>query len=196
MDTVPVPPPPALAPPPPGGAPRRSLFLATALGWALPGGGQFYVGRPGKGLLMFLAIGALFYGGLALSGFTCVNPSTYDLEFVAHAFLGGPTAAALHFTGDVHLTEPMPWFETGRLYAAVAGLLNVVAVCDALGSVIEHNRRSWTQDALRQAWYEVQQREGEEQQAAQGRPPADPPPSAGPEPGQDPDPPLTAGEVP
>jgi len=128
---------------------RRSAFVAATLGWLVPGFGQLYMGRPGKALLMFLTIGGLFVTGLTLTGFTCVNPRSYSLEFVAHALLGGPTAATYYLTRGLELTQPLPWFEVGRLYAAVAGLLNVVAVCDALGDVIEHNRHVAGQAVLR-----------------------------------------------
>ncbi len=138
---------------------RRSPFVAAVLGWLMPGFAQLYVGRPGKALLMLVAIGSLFYAGLALTGFTCVNPQAYSLEFAAHALLGGPTAAAYHLTQGIELAEPMPWFEAGRLYAAVAGLLNVVAICDALGDVIDHNRKVAGQMVIRQRF--VLEREAE-----------------------------------
>lgn len=128
---------------------RRSPILAGILGWAVPGLGQLYAGRPGKALVMALTIGALFYGGWAMTGYTGVDPNSYGLEFVAHAWIGGPTAAAYWSSRDLVLAQPMPWFEVGRLYAAVAGLLNIVAICDALGSVLEHNVRAEDRRALR-----------------------------------------------
>jgi len=132
---------------------RRSAFVATVLGWLVPGFGQLYVGRPRRALLMLLTIGGLFLGGLALTGFTCVNPRSYALEFVAHALLGGPTAATYYLTRGIELTQPLPWFEVGRLYAAVAGLLNVVAICDALSDVIEHNRHVASQALRRRRFF-------------------------------------------
>ncbi len=166
MDVVPAAQNPALAVPPLAGPAPRSVFVAAALGWLFPGLGQLYVGRPGKALTMLLAIGGLFYAGLALTGFTCVNPNAYKLEFAAHAFLGGPTAATYYLTQDMQLTELMPWFEVGRLYAAVAGLLNIVAVCDAMGEVLDHNKVSRAREALRREWFARQQREFDERAAA------------------------------
>ena len=90
-------------------------------------------GRARKGLVMLVAIGGLFITGLALTAFTCVNPDEYGLEFVAQIFAGGPTLAALFTTKGLTVTEFMPHFDVGRLYVDVAGLLNVVAVSDALG---------------------------------------------------------------
>ena len=137
----------------------RSAFIATALGWLLPGLGQVYVGRPGRGFAMLVAIGGLFYGGLWLTAFTCVNPQTYSLEFIAHAFLGGPTAVTYALTQNMQQTEPLAWFEVGRLYAAVAGLLNIVAICDAVGEVLTHNERIREQGRLREHLLMERQRE-------------------------------------
>lgn len=114
----------------------RSLFLASVLGWLVPGLGQAYVGRPGRGLCMGLAIVLLYLGGLALSGFTAVNPRTYELEFVAHALIGGPTALVLQLGPADATGLLLPHLEVARLYCAVAGLLNLVAVCDALGEIL------------------------------------------------------------
>ena len=157
---------------------RRSAFVATALGWLLPGLGQVYVGRPGRGFVMFLAIGGLFFLGLHLTAFTAVNPDTYSLEFIAHVFQGGPTALTYYLTQDLAQTEPLRWLEVGRLYAAVAGLLNVVAICDAVGEVLAHNDRIRVQAELREQFlYERQQeldrmiaaRERAEEEAASAR---------------------------
>lgn len=162
---------PLVAAPP---AARRSAFVAAALGWLLPGLGQFYVGRPGRGLVMLVAIGGLFYAGLRLTDFTCVNPNTYELEFVAHAFLGGPTAVAFYMTQGLVQTEPLPWFEAGRLYAAVAGLLNLVAICDALGEVLAHNERVRVQSELRRRFMQERQEELDRLVAARAEAEAEP----------------------
>jgi hypothetical protein len=173
MDLAPASSEPAVAPPPTADPSLRSAFVAAVLGWVLPGLGQAYVGRPGKALVMFVAIGGLFAGGLALTAFTCVNPETYSLEFVAHAFLGGPTALTYYLTRDLQLTEFMPWFEVGRLYVAVAGLLNIVAICDALGDVLAHNRQARAQAALaedrRRKWFEERRLAAEAAEAALAR---------------------------
>lgn len=120
----------------------RSALLAALFGLLLPGGGQFYVGRPGKALLMLLGIGGLIVGGCALTQWTCVRPDTHRLEFLAHAMNLGPTAYLLQATKDMQVTEYLEWYEVGRLYVAVAGLLNIVAICDAWGHVMAHNHRA------------------------------------------------------
>ena len=119
----------------------RSAAWAGVLGWLVPGLGQVYLGRVGAGLLLLLVIGSTFAGGLALTDFTCVDPRTYQLEFVAHGLIGGPTALAIALTEDVRLERMPPWIEVGRLYVVVAGFLNLVALCDALGECWRRNAR-------------------------------------------------------
>jgi TM2 domain-containing membrane protein YozV len=120
---------------------ERSAAWAGLLGWLVPGFGQVYLGRYGAGFLLLLVIGSTFAGGLALTDFTCVDPRTYQLEFVAQGLIGGPTALALVLTQDVHLARMPPWIEVGRLYVVVAGFLNLVALCDALGECWRRNAR-------------------------------------------------------
>jgi hypothetical protein len=114
--------------------------VAAVLGWILPGLGQVYVGRPLKGTLFFAAILPTFLLGWTLSGFKAVDPGMYGLDFAGQVFCGGPTACAL-LVGSDHVLEHMPrFFEVGRLYVTIAGLLNLVAVCDAVGEAITRDR--------------------------------------------------------
>lgn len=119
----------------------RSARWAAALAWLIPGLGHAFVGRPGAGLVLLLVLCATFAGGLALTDFSCVDPRAYQLEFVAHALIGGPTALALELTRDVRLERMPPWVEVGRLFVVVAGFLNLVALCDAVGEAWRRNAR-------------------------------------------------------
>jgi hypothetical protein len=108
----------------------------------LPGLGQLYAGRAAKGALVFATILAAFAVGWHLTDLTGVDPARHRLHFVAQAFAGGPSAAAL-WLGQGRALEAMPrWFDVGMLYTTVAGLLNLVAMCDAMGEVIGANRRA------------------------------------------------------
>lgn len=109
------------------------------LGWLVPGLGQLATGRVGAGLALFVVLGSLFAGGLALTDFSCVDPRTYKLEFVAQALIGGPTALALRLTDGVHLVRLPPWREVGSLYVVVAGFLNLIAICSAASDALRHN---------------------------------------------------------
>ncbi len=129
--------------PSPPQAPRP--LLAAVLGLVVPGLGQAYVGRPRKGLLFFLAILAPFALGWALTDFAVVDPGTYPYDFLAQVLLGLPTAAAIALSRG-HVLDHLPrWFDVGRLYVQVAGLLNLIAVLDAVGESIglERQAREW-----------------------------------------------------
>jgi hypothetical protein len=128
---------------------RRSPALAVLLGWLCPGLGQLYAGRAAKAAIFLVAVLPAFGLGWWLTDFTGVNPRLYTLDFFAQILAGGPTAGALHLSEGLTLEALPRWLDVGRLYLAVAGLLNLVAICDALGEVIGHNRRA---DALRAAW--------------------------------------------
>lgn len=119
----------------------RSARWAAALAWLVPGLGHAFVGRPGAGLVLLLVLCATFAGGLALTDFSCVDPHAYQLEFVAHALIGGPTGLALELTRGVRLERMPPWIEVGRLFVVVAGFLNLVALCDAVGEAWRRNAR-------------------------------------------------------
>ncbi len=109
------------------------------LGWLVPGLGQMVSGRLLAGLALFVVLGSLFVGGLALTDFSCVDPRTHKLEFVAQALIGGPTALALRFTEDVRLERLPPWREVGSLYVVVAGFLNLIAICSATADAARRN---------------------------------------------------------
>lgn len=119
---------------------RRPPALAALLGWILPGLGQLYVGQGLKATLFFVAIVPTFLLGWVLTDFTGVDPSAYTLDFVGQAFLGGPTLGAVALASGHVLDAMPPFIEVGRLYLLVAGLLNLVAVCDAVGEAIARDR--------------------------------------------------------
>ena len=106
----------------------------------MPGLGQLFLGRPMKALLFFAAILPTFLVGWALTDLTAVDPQRFRLDFAGQVFLGLPTVAALAVGGDRVLASMPPFFEVGRLYVLVAGLLNVVAICDAVGDAIARDR--------------------------------------------------------
>mgnify|MGYP001813073571 CR=1 FL=1 len=150
------------APPVPGRIPwARPLALVGLLGWLVPGFGQLLLGRVRKAVVMGLSICGLYAGGLWLTGFVCVDPEKYGLEFVAHVLAGGPTLLTLQLTDGLLPQTFHPHFDVGRLYVAVASLLNVVAVSDALGDALTHNAavRELRRRRRQQAEVEAQMRQ-------------------------------------
>ncbi len=127
----------SLAPRPPS---ARSPLVTGLLGWIVPGLGHIYVGRPGKALLYFILVVGTFAVGLRFSDFLCVNRAREPYWFLGQALAGGPTAAILHLTRDFAVTHRPSFYDLGLLYTTAAGLLNAVAVADALG--IADDRRA------------------------------------------------------
>lgn len=151
MDVVPPPPPPRLGPPP-------NAVLVGILGLLLPGLGHVVAGRPGKGFFYFCLVGLAFTAGLWMTGLVAVDPERDSLWFAGQALAGLPTLAVWQATQGLVATERLPSFDLGMLYTAVAGLLNVVAIADALGIVEERiaqddlrRRDARTADAGREA---------------------------------------------
>ena len=121
-------------------APRKSAALAAVLGWILPGLGQMYVGRPGRGVYFLVVVLATYAAGLILGDFRCVSYEREPIWFLAEALAAGPTAAVAWLTRDAEVTHRIASYDAGLLYCAVASLLNAVVVADALGVVDELDR--------------------------------------------------------
>ena len=156
---------------------RRPPLVAALLGWLVPGLGQLYLGRPLKALLFFAAILPTFLVGWALTDLTAVDPQRYRLDFVGQVFLGLPTFGALAVSADRVLASMPPFFEVGRLYVLVAGLLNLVAVCDAVGDGIARDREVLA-GRLAYRDHEAAEQEAVDAPSPEGPPALEPTPAA------------------
>jgi hypothetical protein len=115
--------------------PPPNAFLVGILGLLLPGLGHVAAGRPGKGFFYFCVVGAAFTTGLWMTGLVAVNLDRDPLWFAGQALAGLPTLGVWQATKELVPTERLATFDLGMLYTGVAGLLNVVAIADALGIV-------------------------------------------------------------
>jgi hypothetical protein len=113
---------------------RSGVLPACLLAWVLPGAGHLYLGRRGKGLLFFGAIGALFVLGVAMKSRLQLYLGLEDplalLFSIAQMAVGVPyfVARALGFeVGQVTAVT----YEYGNTFTAVAGLLNILVILDA-----------------------------------------------------------------
>ena len=113
---------------------RSGVVPACLLAWVLPGAGHLYLGRRGKGLLFFGAIGALFVLGVAMKSRLQLYLGLEDplalLFSIAQMAVGVPyfLARALGFeVGQVTAVT----YEYGNTFTAVAGLLNILVILDA-----------------------------------------------------------------
>lgn len=116
-------------------APARSGVLpACLLAWVLPGAGHFYLGRRGKGLLFFGAIGALFLLGVAMKSRLQLYLGLEDplalLFSIAQMAAGVPYFVARVLGYEAGLVTAVT-YEYGNTFTAVAGLLNILVILDA-----------------------------------------------------------------
>ncbi len=49
--------------------------VAGALGWLIPGAGHVCIGRPVRGIIIFLVIGATFWAGMGIGGVMTMDPA-------------------------------------------------------------------------------------------------------------------------
>lgn len=119
---------------------------AAVLAWAIPGGGHFFLGHRGLGVVLFLAISFPYWTGMALGGvLTSANPSYNKWLFLSEMGVAGYTAPAYLACRAVEarvrtLSEPdrnaymsyYPESDVATIYLAAAGLLNLLAVLDVI----------------------------------------------------------------
>lgn len=104
------------------------------LGWLVPGLGHFFVKRHLHGLFYFAAIGALYGAGLIISQGTAINYVLHEYYFYCQLWAGPVTLAIESLRGDesIYLGESISIMahQTGVVYAATAGILNLIAICE------------------------------------------------------------------
>jgi len=112
---------------------RASPVAALVLAWAIPGAGHAYGGRWGKAGLFFGCIVGLLIAGMILGGGTVFSP--HELWYAAQVWAGGPTLALTPISKHLSDHEGIDYAnrlrETGTLYTAVAGFLNLLIMMDA-----------------------------------------------------------------
>ena len=107
--------------------------LLALLAWVVPGAGHLWTGQRSKGLVFLLVLPLMFAVGLALQGrlfpFEPGQPLV-ALAAIADLGVGLPYAVARALglgAGNVVAVT----YEYGNTFVIVAGLLNLLVVCDA-----------------------------------------------------------------
>ena len=126
-------------------APFR-LVATGVLAWLVPGLGHLWIGERMRGWIILTTIGLTFWAGIVIGGVRgTVDPGR--LWFLAQVTGGGHTIMAFYLgqhsqrslaeSGRPVATQAISsrWqgAEIGTVYTGVAGLLNVLAILDALG---------------------------------------------------------------
>ncbi len=108
-------------------------MLLALLAWVVPGAGHLWTGQRSKGLVFLLVLPLMFAVGLALQGrlfpFEPGQPLV-ALAAIADLGVGLPYAVARALglgAGNVVAVT----YEYGNTFVIVAGLLNLLVVCDA-----------------------------------------------------------------
>lgn len=116
---------------------------AGLLAWVWPGLGHLFLGRRGKGLVLMGSILALFVLGVAMDSSLQLHVGFEDplafLFSLAQMGAGAPYVVArlLGFGSPTDQLElfrivKSPTYEYGNTFTAVAGLLNILVILDAL----------------------------------------------------------------
>ncbi|MBL7218965.1 MAG: hypothetical protein ISS69_02535 [Phycisphaerae bacterium] len=63
-------------------------ILGLLLAWIVPGAGHAFVGRPGRGIIIFIVIGATFWSGIAIGGVMTVDHQGQKWWFAAEMLTG------------------------------------------------------------------------------------------------------------
>ncbi|MFO0837578.1 MAG: DUF6677 family protein [Phycisphaerae bacterium] len=114
---------------------------AGILAWILPGAGHWFLGHRGLAVVFFAAISFPYLTGLAYGGVkNSINPKSNKWLFLAEMGVGGYTTAG-YFVGSA-ISVPagqetryiafFPESDIAMIYLSTAGLLNVLAILDAL----------------------------------------------------------------
>jgi len=122
--------------------PTTKMFQAGLLAWILPGAGHWVLGQRKFALVFFLAISFPYLTGVAIGGVkTSVNASANKWLFLAELGVGGYTTGFSMLNrsiGPVKEADALkyisyyPASDVAQIYLAVAGLLNLLAILDAL----------------------------------------------------------------
>ncbi len=108
-------------------------LVVLLAGWLIPGAGHFLLRKWIRGALLFVAIFAMFFIGIALHG-KIYSPNTGDLLDVLN-FAGDLGAGVLYMLARAldlgASTVQVTVADYGTKFIVVAGLLNVIAAVDA-----------------------------------------------------------------
>lgn len=108
---------------------------AGLLAWVFPGLGHLYLRRYGKAIVLMVAILLLFVLGVAMDSRLALHLGLEDplalLFSLAQMGVGAPYVLA-RFMGYETGAVTSPSYEYGNTFTAVAGLLNILVVLDAL----------------------------------------------------------------
>ena len=122
--------------------PTLRTIQAGLIGWLIPGAGHWVLGLRGFAWVYFIAIGGSYLVGMLIGGVkTSVDPQGNVWLFLAELGVGAfttvfyliarslPTVAA--YQESIYVSY-FPGQDIAQIYLSVAGLMNIIAVLDAI----------------------------------------------------------------
>jgi hypothetical protein len=134
----------------PAAADATRSIQAAILAWILPGAGHYYLGHRGIAAVFFVAISVPYWTGVAIGGVKdSVNPVANKWLFLAEMCSGGYTTTSYFASRRIEsqlaalparereqqaipFSSYYPESDVAQIYLATAGLLNLLAILDAL----------------------------------------------------------------
>jgi hypothetical protein len=120
------------------------LFLVGITAWWIPGAGHWLIGQPKRAAIIFFAIAFAFVLGIWLGSIAVIDAAT---PWYWAQLLSSPAVAYLaHLSGSVyHLDSFGRPREMGEIYTAIAGMLNLLCIVNAVyvahcNNIKEQNR--------------------------------------------------------
>lgn len=111
---------------------EHNCYIAGILAWLVPGAGHIYLGQRKRGLLLCAGICLTFFLGLLLGGVEMVDVKYSKPWFMAQILAGAPCIITA-LIQNAHMPPGLGrGIELGQVYTGVAGMMNLLAVIDAL----------------------------------------------------------------
>lgn len=160
---------------------------AGLLAWLLPGAGHWALGRRGLAAVLFVAISGPYIFGVLVGGLKeSINAQTNSWLFLAECGVGSYTIGGWMWSARLREKPNTPEFvsyypesDVAQIYLATAGLLNILAILDAMARASSGGAPTFARETARQ-----------DQPVAPAGPPG--PPAAGPAPERPPGSPSPA----
>ena len=114
-----------------GAAAIANPALCAGLSWLVPGLGHAKAGQKDKGMVLGLAVLLVFAFGLIVSGGHAVDRASYSVWWIGQNLFGGGSLFASLVTGPMRSVATPIDADLGIVLCTVAGLMNLVVMCDA-----------------------------------------------------------------
>jgi TM2 domain-containing membrane protein YozV len=111
-------------------------LLVGLAGWVVPGAGHIILGERSRGAIIFIAIVALFAGGLYIGSIGVIDSVNQRPWYVGQMLTSPLVSLIAKINPSVGGVTPYQSygrpFEIGQIYTTIAGMLNVLCIINAV----------------------------------------------------------------